>query len=77
MEEIQRTIAKALPGLPQVKLEKLVEKLVSWSVETTDDLKYVEGAPRADLSDLLPPIQIHKLLDKYRLITIYFVKMNN
>lgn len=64
-EEIQKTITKALPGLSQAKLEKLVERLVSWGVETIDDLKYVEGAPGADLSDVLPPIQIRKLLDSF------------
>jgi len=40
-----------------------MQRLISWGVESTDDLKYVEGAPGVDLSDLLPPIQIRKLLD--------------
>ncbi|KAF4112985.1 hypothetical protein G5714_005530 [Onychostoma macrolepis] len=47
------------------KKEQLLQRLLSWGVESTDDLKYVEGAPGVDLSDLLPPIQIRKLLDSF------------
>ncbi len=53
-EEIQKVISKALPGLLEEKKEQLLQRLLSWGVESTDDLKYVEGAPGVDLSDLLP-----------------------
>lgn len=65
-EEVQKVISKALPGLLEEKKEQLLQRLFSWGVESTDDLKYVEGAPGVDLSDLLPPIQIRKLLDSFK-----------
>ncbi|KAK2915664.1 hypothetical protein Q8A67_000038 [Cirrhinus molitorella] len=65
-EEIQKVISNALPGLLEEKKEQLVQRLLSWGVESTDDLKDVEGAPGVDLSDLLPPIQIRKLLDSFK-----------
>ncbi|XP_056596242.1 uncharacterized protein LOC130440029 isoform X1 [Triplophysa dalaica] len=65
-EEVLQVISKALPGLLQEKKEQLLQRLLSWGVESKDDLKYVEGAPGVDLSDLLPPIQIRKLLDRFK-----------
>lgn len=65
-EEVQKIISKALPGLLEEKKEQLLQRLFSWGVESTDDLKYVEGTPGVDLSDLLPPIQICKLLDSFK-----------
>lgn len=74
-EEIQKVISKALPGLLEEKKEQLLQRLLSWGVESTDDLKYVEGAPGVDLSDLLPPIQIRKLLDSFMRGYFYILYM--
>lgn len=65
-EDMKKMITKALPGLLGVKMEQLLERLISWGVETIYDLRYVEGAPGTDLSDILPPIQIRKLLDSFK-----------
>ncbi|KAF4100516.1 hypothetical protein G5714_018712 [Onychostoma macrolepis] len=37
-----KVISKALPGLLEEKKEQLLQRLLSWGVESTDDLKYVE-----------------------------------
>lgn len=42
---------------------------LSWGVECTDDLKYVEEAPGVDPSDILLSIQICKLLGCFK--TVY------
>ncbi|TRZ04186.1 hypothetical protein DNTS_012996 [Danionella cerebrum] len=65
-EEIQGTISKVLPGITEDKKKILLQRLVNWGVESKDDLKYVEGAPGVDLSDLLLPIQIRKLFDNFK-----------
>lgn len=65
-EDIKQCITQALPNLALDKVEQLTERLVGLGVESKEDLQYVETAPGVSLSDLLPPIQIRKLFDRFK-----------
>jgi len=53
------SVVKKLPQLTEDLMTKLVHKLESIGVEGEDDLKLVT---ESDLSDVLKPIQVRKLL---------------
>ena len=61
--DLQNTVATILTTVSQVTVKAVSDKLRECGVESLDDLKYVvEG----DLSGVLKPIQIRKLLSAWK-----------
>uniref|UniRef100_A0A3P8S092 Uncharacterized protein n=1 Tax=Amphiprion percula TaxID=161767 RepID=A0A3P8S092_AMPPE len=59
-EEIKGIIVRALPNLSEETQLQLISRLQSSGLESKEDLKYVQ---QEDVADLLPVIQLRKLLD--------------
>jgi len=57
--DLSSVVKKVLPQLTEDLTTKLVQKLEGIGVEVEDDLKLVT---ESDLSDVLKPIQVRKLL---------------
>lgn len=62
-EEIQSIILKALPNLSEETQSLLISRLQGSGLESKGDLKYVQ---QEDMADLLPVIQLRKLLDAFK-----------
>ncbi|KAJ8014573.1 hypothetical protein DPEC_G00041650 [Dallia pectoralis] len=65
-EEIKKIIIKALPNICAETQEQLFNIFQSCGLECTEDLKYVR---QEDIGDVLPVIQVRKLLEAFRLET--------
>uniref|UniRef100_A0A3Q2QF48 Si:ch211-111e20.1 n=1 Tax=Fundulus heteroclitus TaxID=8078 RepID=A0A3Q2QF48_FUNHE len=62
-EEIQSIILKALPNLSEETQSLLISRFQGSGLESKGDLKYVQ---QEDMADLLPVIQLRKLLDAFK-----------
>uniref|UniRef100_A0A3P8S3X7 Uncharacterized protein n=1 Tax=Amphiprion percula TaxID=161767 RepID=A0A3P8S3X7_AMPPE len=62
-EEIKGIIVRALPNLSEETQLQLISRLQSSGLESKEDLKYVQ---QEDVADLLPVIQLRKLLDAFK-----------
>lgn len=62
MDEVENLIRQLLPQLSSELVEKTKIKLIEIGVESVDDLKLVQ---EQDLSVVLKPIQIRKLLHHF------------
>ncbi len=62
-EEVERIILQALPSLSSDILQQIVSSLQSSGLQCKEDLKYVQ---QEDLKDILPVIQIRKLLQMFK-----------
>lgn len=62
-EEIKGIIVRALPNLSEETQLHLISRLQSSGLESKEDLKYVQ---QEDMADLLPVIQLRKLLDAFK-----------
>ncbi|XP_073723452.1 uncharacterized protein [Misgurnus anguillicaudatus] len=61
--EVTDVILRALPSLSSDILEQIVSNLQQCGLQCKDDLKYVQ---QDDLKDLLPVIQVRKLLEMFK-----------
>ncbi|XP_077079931.1 uncharacterized protein LOC143732575 [Siphateles boraxobius] len=61
--EVKDIILQALPNLSSDVLQQIVSKLQSSGLESKNDLQYVQ---KDDLQDLLPVIQLRKLLQVFK-----------
>lgn len=52
-----------LPNLSEETISQLISRLQSSGLEAKEDLKYVQ---QEDMADLLPIIQLRKLLDAFK-----------
>ncbi|XP_051809342.1 uncharacterized protein LOC127535415 [Acanthochromis polyacanthus] len=68
-EEIKGIIVRALPNLSEETQLQLISRLQSSGLESKEDLKYVQ---QEDMADLLPVIQLRKLLDAFKSETEMF-----
>ncbi|KAK3511757.1 hypothetical protein QTP70_021780 [Hemibagrus guttatus] len=62
-EEIKEIICKTLPNLSEETQLQIISKLQSSGLELKEDLKYVQ---KEDIADLLPIIQLRKLMDAFK-----------
>ena len=62
-EEIKEIICKTLPDLSEEVQWQIISKLQSSGLESKEDLKYVQ---QEDIADLLPVIQLRKLLNAFK-----------
>ncbi|XP_039608902.1 uncharacterized protein LOC120528891 [Polypterus senegalus] len=62
-EEIKQTVLSVIPGLPEERLNPLVEKLIGLGVESFEDLVYVK---EEDILEFIQPIQCRKLLNAWK-----------
>ncbi|KAG2456475.1 PAXB1 protein, partial [Polypterus senegalus] len=62
-EEIKQTVLSVIPGLPEERLNQLVEKLIGLGVESFEDLVYVK---EEDILEFIQPIQCRKLLNAWK-----------
>ena len=62
-EEIKGIIFRVLPNLSEETQLQLISRLQCAGLESKEDLKYVQ---QEDLADLLPVIQLRKLLDAFK-----------
>ncbi|GAA6101330.1 uncharacterized protein LOC113069875, partial [Tachysurus ichikawai] len=65
-EEVKHIILQALPSLSSDILQQIISSLQSSGLQCKEDLKYVQ---QEDLKDILPVIQIRKLLQMFKLET--------
>lgn len=61
--EVKDIILRALPKLSSDVLQQILSKLQSSGLESKEDLQYVQ---QEDLSDVLPVIQLRKLLQVFK-----------
>lgn len=61
--EVKDIILQALPKLSSDVLQQILSKLQSSGLESKNDLQYVQ---KDDLQDLLPVIQLRKLLQVFK-----------
>lgn len=62
-EEIKDIIIRALPNLSEETQLQLISRLCGSGLKSKEDLKYVQ---QEDMADLLPVIQLRKLLDAFK-----------
>ncbi|XP_016336840.1 uncharacterized protein LOC107684959 [Sinocyclocheilus anshuiensis] len=62
-EEIKGIIHKTLPNLSEETQLQIISKLQSSGLESKEDLRYVQ---KEDIADLLPVIQLRKLMDAFK-----------
>ncbi len=62
-EEIRSLILRVLPDLSEETQLQLISRLQCTGLESKEDLKYVQ---QEDIADLLPVIQLRKLLDAFK-----------
>lgn len=67
--EVQDIILGALPNLSSDVLQQILSKLQSSGLESKNDLQYVQ---KDDLQDLLPVIQLRKLLQVFKSGNVMF-----
>lgn len=64
VDELKEVLFRALPNLSKTVQETLIERLISSGLESRQDLRYVK---QEDIADILPVIQMRKLLDAFKL----------
>ncbi|XP_048027565.1 uncharacterized protein LOC125269950 [Megalobrama amblycephala] len=62
-EDLRGIILSTLPRISNDTLQALIDKLLNSGLESTQDLKYVT---KEDIGDLLPVIQLRKLLEAFK-----------
>lgn len=62
-EEIRGIIHNTLPNLSEETQAQIISKLQNSGLESKEDLKYVQ---KEDIADLLPVIQLRKLMDAFK-----------
>nr|XP_055049999.1 uncharacterized protein LOC129436113 [Misgurnus anguillicaudatus] len=63
IEDLRSIILRTLPTISKDTEQALIDKLLISGLESTQDLKYVT---QEDISDLLPAIQLRKLLEAFK-----------
>lgn len=72
-EQIQQNVKLVLPNISEECCKKLLEKLDDIGVETVDDLSIVQ---ERDLTGILKPIQIRKLLTSWASVPAGILSFN-